>query len=125
MKTVLVIDDEFAIAELLEAVLAEHGYRVVTAANGRQGLDRLAELRPDLVLVDFMMPILDGPGMVRAMREDPTLRSVPIIVMSAVAEAAARDRLDGYAAFVQKPFRIARILQLAVSLIGKGDARTS
>lgn len=95
------------------------------AANGREGLDRLVEPRPDLVLADFMMPIHDGPGTVRAMREDPTLRGVPIIVTSAVGEEAARERLDGYAAFVQKPFRIARILQLAVSLIGTGDASMS
>jgi len=122
MKTVLVVDDEFAIVDLLEAVLTETGYQVATAANGRQGLERVAERRPDLVLVDVMMPILDGPGMVLAMRGIPALRDVPIIVMSAVSEAAVEKRIDGHAAFVQKPFRVSRVLELVASVLGKGDS---
>ncbi len=67
MVTVLVVEDEFAIAELLEMVLADEGYRVLMAANGRQGLQRLAEgPRPDLVISDYMMPILDGADMLQA-----------------------------------------------------------
>lgn len=69
MATILVVDDEFAIVDLLEMVLVDEGYHVLTAANGRQGLERLAgQPRPDLVLSDYMMPILDGAGMLRTMR---------------------------------------------------------
>ena len=69
MATVLIVEDEFAIAALLEMVLTDEGYRVLTAANGRQGLERLAEgPRPDLVISDYMMPVLDGAGLLRAMR---------------------------------------------------------
>ena len=71
MPTVLIVEDEFAIADLLEMVLTDEGYRVLHAANGRQGLERLAEgPRPDLVISDYMMPILDGAGMLKAMRDD-------------------------------------------------------
>ena len=69
LATVLVVEDEFAIADLLEMVLTDEGYRVLLAANGRQGLERLAEgPRPDLVISDYMMPVLDGAGLIQAMR---------------------------------------------------------
>ena len=59
---ILVVDDEFSVAEVLESVLADAGHEVITAINGRQGLERLGERPPDLVLLDFMMPIMDGSG---------------------------------------------------------------
>ncbi|MFC7556410.1 PleD family two-component system response regulator [Pseudoroseomonas wenyumeiae] len=80
--TVLIVEDEFAIADLLEMVLTDQGYRVVTAPNGRLGLQRLADgLRPDLVITDYMMPMLDGAGLLRAMRESEAERDIPCIVM--------------------------------------------
>jgi CheY-like chemotaxis protein len=119
MATVLVVDDEFAVAELLGMALADEGYRVLTAANGRQGLQRLAEgPRPDLVIADYMMPVLDGAGMLRAMRKAEAHRDIPCIVMSAVPEANVRERFDGYAAFVRKPFRIASVVRLVAAVLG-------
>ncbi len=119
MATVLIVEDEFAIADLLEMALTDEGYRVLTAANGRQGLDRLAAgPRPDLVITDYMMPVLDGAGMLRAMRATEAHRDVPCIVMSAVPEANVRERLGGYAAFVRKPFRIAAVVQLVATVLG-------
>jgi CheY-like chemotaxis protein len=80
MATVLIVEDEFAIADLLATVFADEGYRVLTAANGRQGLERLAEgPRPDLVMSDYMMPVLDGAGLLRAMRETEAHRDIPCI----------------------------------------------
>jgi CheY-like chemotaxis protein len=102
MATVLIVDDEFAIAGLLEMVLTDEGYCVVAAANGCQGLNRLAEgPRPDLVISDFMMPILAGAGLLRAMRESEAQRNIPCIVMSSMPEANVRERIGGYAAFVR------------------------
>ena len=119
MPTVLIVEDEFAIADLLEMALADEGYRVLTAANGRQGLERLAAgPRPDLVITDYMMPVLDGAGMLRAMRASEAHRGIPCIVMSAVPEANVRERLGGYAAFVRKPFRIAAVVQLVAAVLG-------
>jgi CheY-like chemotaxis protein len=65
---ILVVDDEFSIAEVVESILLDAGHEVVTAANGQQGLERLRDRLPDLVLVDFMMPIMDGPAMLEAMK---------------------------------------------------------
>ncbi len=63
----------------------------------------------DLVVIDFMMPLLDGAAMGRTMRSDPDLRNIPIIMTRAVAEAVVRERFDGYSAFLRKPFRIAAL----------------
>jgi CheY-like chemotaxis protein len=118
MATVLVVEDEFAIAALLEMVLTDEGHHVLTAANGRQGLERLAEgPRPDLVITDYMMPVLDGAGLLRAMREDEAQRDIPCIVMSSMPEANVRERTDGYAAFLRKPFDLAAVVQLVATIL--------
>ena len=118
MKTILVVEDEEAIASLVATVLEEEGYRVVTAANGREGLARLAESRPDLVLCDVMMPILDGREMYRAMRDDPAYRSIPVVLMSAGGESSVRG---ADAAFLAKPFDLDTLLNVLTPLIEEGS----
>lgn len=117
--TVLIVEDEFAIADLLEMVLADEGYRVVRAANGRQGLERLAEgPPPDLVISDFMMPVLDGAELVQAIRQSEGQRELPIIIISSMPEANVRARIDNYAAFVRKPFQIDALMRLVAAVLG-------
>jgi CheY-like chemotaxis protein len=118
VRTILVVDDEYGIVEVLVLALEDQGYRVLSAADGQEGLERLAEARPDLVMLDFMMPRMDGPAMAQAMRADPALRDVPIVMMSAVGEAPIRERFTDYTAFLRKPFRIQAALDLVASLIG-------
>jgi CheY-like chemotaxis protein len=118
MATVLIVEDEFAIVDLLEMALADQGYRVLTAANGHQGLERLvAGPRPDLVIADYMMPVLDGAGLLRAMRETETHRNIPCIIMSAMPEANVRERIVGFAAFVRKPFQLTAVVQLVATIV--------
>ena len=118
MPTVLIVEDEFAIADLLEMALNDEGYEVQHAADGRQGLERLAEgPRPDLVITDYMMPILDGAGLLKAMRDTEAHHDIPYIVMSAVPEANVRERITGYAAFVRKPFQLAAVVQLVARVL--------
>jgi CheY-like chemotaxis protein len=104
MATVLVVDDEFGIVDVLETILTDEGYRVLTACNGKQGLVRLAEQKPDVVLSDFMMPILGGDGMLRAMAAVPDYQRIPVIIMSSLGEDVIADKCDGYSAFLKKPF---------------------
>jgi CheY-like chemotaxis protein len=119
MATVLIVEDEFAIADLLEMVLTDEGYRVVLAANGRQGLERLAEgPRPDLVICDYMMPVLNGAGLLRAMQDSEAQRDIPCIVMSSIPEANVRERIAGYVAFVHKPFQLAAMVRLVAAVLG-------
>lgn len=116
MRTVLVVDDEFGTVEVLVAALEDAGYRALTAANGRRALERLEENKPDLVVSDFMMPLMDGAALVAAMRGNPSFRDIPVIMMSAAPEAALRKYLDGYEAFLRKPFRIPTLLGIIESV---------
>lgn len=125
MRTVLVVDDEFGTVEVLVAALEDAGYRAMTAANGRRALERLEENKPDLVISDFMMPLMDGAAMVAAMRANPSFHDIPVIMMSAAPEAALRKRLDGYEAFLRKPFRVPALLEIIASIFDRTDPQQS
>ncbi len=127
MTTVLVVDDEPLIAMALEAALEDAGYRVATAANGRQGLERLAEApRPDLVLLDMMMPVMNGPAMLAAMAADPELAGIPVVVLSSLPEEAIRARVgEGAAAVLLKPCTAEQVLGAIARALGRPrEART-
>jgi CheY-like chemotaxis protein len=119
MATVLVVDDEFGIAELFDAILTDEGHRVLTAINGRHGLEMLAQERPDLMFLDYMMPVMDGAAMLRAMAADPKLRAIQVVLMSSMPEATVAERCWGYVAFMRKPFRVTQVVALAERLLGK------
>ena len=119
MTTVLVVDDEALIAMAFEAMLEDAGYGVATAANGRQALERLAGApRPDLVLLDMMMPVMNGPAMLAAMAADPDLRGIPVIVLSSLPEEAIRDRAGGVAAILRKPYTAEQVLDAIARVLG-------
>lgn len=120
MTTILVIDDEFGIAATLEAIFGEEGYRVVTANNGRQALLRLAEAEapPDLILLNYMMPLLDGPGVLRALRAEPAFQNIPVVMMTALPESAITEDCAGYAAFLRKPFKGTEALKIITRILG-------
>ena len=111
VRTILIVEDEWAIADWLEVLLSESGFNVLTAGNGREALDVLARETPHLVLTDFMMPFLDGAGLIAAMRNDPKLKDIPVIVMTSVLENALHDRARGYRAYLRKPFREADLMR--------------
>ena len=119
MATVLVVDDEFGIVEVITAVLEEEGHRVIAAVNGRQGLERLREAAVDVVLLDFMMPILDGPGMLRTMQADTALRTVPVVIMTSLEEVRVRQACAGYAAYLHKPFLISHLPPLVDQVLAE------
>lgn len=122
MKKILIVDDEFDIVDVLGDVLTVEGYQVVTAANGREGLMRLRETLVDLVLLDCMMPVVDGPEMLRLMREDERLLNVPVVMMSA-AEMRRQVQALGCSAFLKKPFDLNTLLQTVARLVGNGGNR--
>ena len=120
MSLILVVDDEFSVAEVLQSVLADAGHEVVMAVNGQQGLELLGKRSPDLVLLDFMMPIMDGPAMLKAMREDRAYRKSPAVVMSSLPESAVSEVARGmYAAFLSKPFKLAAVTDLVKTVLGQ------
>lgn len=125
MKTILVIDDEYALVESLTDLLEEEGYRVVSALNGKDGLARVVKEAPDLIVSDFMMPIAaDGLELLKGVRALPAFRSVPVVMMSAsdMARMMGNRRLK-LSAFLYKPFQADELLGIVQRLIGKGESR--
>ncbi|GAB6876437.1 response regulator [Thermaerobacter litoralis] len=81
-RRVLVVDDVPAVRAFLQLALAEQGYQVVLAEDGRTALELAREVQPDLILLDWVMPRMDGAQVLRALRRDPQLSRVPVIVMT-------------------------------------------
>jgi CheY-like chemotaxis protein len=107
MSKLLIVDDEVAILEALTDILSVEGYEVATAANGAEGLKRASEERPDLILLDLMMPVMDGQEMLRRLKESPELRTIPVVVMS--AGRVTKAELQG-SRFLAKPFELDDLL---------------
>ncbi len=94
LPTILVVDDEPAIAEMLQDILEYEGYQVVTAGNGHEGLACVAAVRPQLVLSDVMMPGLDGRAFCRALQADPRYRGIPVVLMSAAGAGPVQQQFS-------------------------------
>lgn len=117
MKTILVVDDELSNAEVLSLILEEEGYRVFCASNGREGLDRVGDVRPDLVVLDFMMPVMNGAQMGRALRDSPATRHIKILMNSSLGEAPVRGHFGDYDHFLRKPYNIDQALEVIARLL--------
>jgi DNA-binding response OmpR family regulator len=102
--SVLIIDDEYGLADIVAEVLVERGYAVRIAINGRQGMEYMHTERPDIVVLDVMMPIMTGPEVLVAMRATKELRDVPVIIMSALLESIPKDEPRLFQAVLVKPF---------------------
>ena len=123
MQTVLVVDDEFGVAEVLQSILEDEGYRVVTAINGKQALTRLGEHTADVIMLDYMMPIMDGTQTLAAVRKDATFKSIPVIMMSSLEEAAVRETCTDYNSFLRKPFRAMAVVKLVAQLLEQASSK--
>jgi CheY-like chemotaxis protein len=119
VKTLLVVDDEFSLLQVMDAILTDSGFRVIAAINGRVALEQLANAKPDLVLLDYMMPVLDGPSVLRAMAAAAAWRDIPVVMMSSLPEAAVAEQCHGYAAFLRKPFSAAKVIETIRRILGE------
>ena len=115
--TVLVVDDEFTIVESLTDVLSFEGYQVVSAPNGAKALAAMEESKPSLILVDFMMPVMDGVQFVKRIRADHRYRELPIIMMTA-APAGLPKNEKPWDSLLVKPFELERLLSTIRTLLG-------
>ncbi len=118
MNTILIVDDEYLIADILGFALEDEGFLVVKASNGLKALEALKEKekRVQLVITDYMMPLLDGKELVRSMREDPDLSDLPVILMSG-AQANQGDP-ELFAAVFDKPFDMDGMIAKVRELLG-------
>ena len=106
-KRILIVDDEDDIREVAQVSLELVGqYDVMTASNGRAGIVSARTQRPDAILLDVMMPGLDGPATLAELKADPLTRDIPVVFLTAKTQAAERTRLSelGAAGILVKPF---------------------
>jgi CheY-like chemotaxis protein len=120
LKTVLVVDDEPVLRTIVREILHEEGYAVIEAADGRVMLEIMARERPDLVLMDVMMPGIDGREAYRQLRSRPEHRDVPVVLMSAGLRPIRLD--PSIAGFMAKPFDLTQLVELVARLIGHPHA---
>ena len=110
MAQVLVVDDQVYIAAALEGILSNHGLEVVTATNGRQALERVARRTPDLILMDLMMPVMDGVELCHRLQADAATQRIPIVVASVLYQLPRS--LEGRVKhFLHKPISIDELLR--------------
>ncbi|MCI0570495.1 MAG: response regulator [Myxococcaceae bacterium] len=110
--TVLVVDDDPDILDALSEILEGEGFAVRRAKNGKEALERLAPDPPQLVLLDLMMPVMDGWEFAQRMRDVPEAIGVPIIVLSADRNVGPKAREIGAVGHLAKPFELNDLLAL-------------
>jgi two-component system, OmpR family, alkaline phosphatase synthesis response regulator PhoP len=105
-KKILAVDDEKHIVRLVQVNLQRHGDEVHTAYDGREALEKVREVKPDLIVLDVMMPHLDGFGVLRRLKADPETRDIPVIMLTAKAQDADvfRGWQQGVDSYLTKPF---------------------
>jgi two-component system chemotaxis response regulator CheY len=114
-RTVLVVDDDPGVLEVLELALTAEGYDVILAHDGREALEHVVSSRPHLMVVDLMMPIMDGWQFVRECRKRDICDKTPVIILSAARNLDQAARELGAQAVVSKPFNLDDLLDLVAS----------
>ena len=119
-KKILIVDDEQNIAISVEFLMHHEGFEVVVAHDGEEGLAQIRAHRPDLVLLDVMMPKLNGFEVCKAVRADPTLAGVRILMLTAKGRAAEIDKgiSLGADAYISKPFATRELVAKVKELLG-------
>ncbi|MFN8401891.1 MAG: PAS domain S-box protein [Anaerolineales bacterium] len=123
---ILLVEDTESVTMLVSDYLKKHGYKVLTAQDGFEGLDRIREVKPDLILMDVMMPEMDGIETTRRIREQVEMKNVPIIALTALAMAGDRERCleAGMNDYLSKPVKLKELLNLIEHYLKSGKEGT-
>jgi two-component system alkaline phosphatase synthesis response regulator PhoP len=120
-KKIMVVDDEPYIARVIKFKLEQEGYTVISANDGITGLNKIKEEKPDLVLLDVMMPGMSGYEVCQKIKGDAELAGIPVVILT--AKGQERDREQGFSMgasdYITKPFSPNRLLELVKSIIGE------
>ncbi|RMG99425.1 MAG: response regulator [Chloroflexi bacterium] len=129
LKKVVCIEDELEMIELVKLILGRNKFEVIGAVGGQEGLNKIAEVKPDLVLLDLMMPEMDGWEVYQKMKASEEMRDIPVIVVTAKAQSIDRvlglhiARVDDY---ITKPFGPQELLESVERVIrNRNKAKSS
>jgi len=106
MKKIFVVDDEVTVLEYVKTALQNLDYQIFCADNAEEGIKRITEEKPDLILLDIMLPDMDGISVCRKLRSGPVTKDIPIIILTSLSDAATIQNAFFYGAadFMPKPF---------------------
>ncbi|MFO0887781.1 MAG: response regulator [Isosphaeraceae bacterium] len=116
MNEILIVDDEFDLTSTIKAILRNHGYRVDSCSTGQEALDCIRAKRPDLVLLDVMIPLGSGYDVLDRLRLLPEFADLPVILMNSVPPPAGRPVT--WQAFLKKPLSVGNLLATVDGLLG-------
>ena len=128
LKKVVCIEDELEMIELVKLILDRNNFKVTGAVGGQEGLDKIGEIKPDLVLLDLMMPEMDGWEVYQKMKASEDMRDIPVIVVTAKAQSIDRvlglhiARVDDY---ITKPFGPQELLDSINRVLNKRQETAS
>jgi len=104
-KKILVIDDENTSLRLIQALLAKKGHQVIIATDGDEGLDKAQKEKPDLIILDIVMPRITGGTLIKQMQRVPELKSIPVVIVTSHGTIGATFVGKGAKDYIQKPFK--------------------
>jgi two-component system alkaline phosphatase synthesis response regulator PhoP len=118
---ILIVDDEVHLARILQFTLEHVGYKVITAHDGKEAIDKARDERPDLVILDLMLPIIDGYKVCNILKDNEESRRIPIIILS--ARDLSREQIDeaiNADYFMEKPFNTDNLISTISDLLSDG-----
>ena len=121
-RTVMIVEDEPAIRGLLSMTLEQEDYRVETAADGREALEKVRDHPPDAMLVDLVIPVMDGWSLIDTLEADATVGEIPVVAVSATNRYVAVGEHHVFA-FLSKPFDVETLLMVLSDAIIEHEAR--
>ncbi len=119
-RKILVVEDDLDILRLVTFSLEKSGYEVLTAVNGKEGLEKATNDRPDIILLDLMMPFMGGAEMLERLKEIPDMKDVPVIILTARCDQQniAAIRAYGVSDYVTKPFGPTELMEKIENTLG-------
>ena len=123
-KKVLVVEDNELNMKLFRDLLEAHGYQTSGTSNGFEALDLVRKLRPDLILMDIQLPQVSGLEVTRWIKDDPELRAIPVVAVTAFAMKGDEERIrqGGCEAYISKPISVLAFLETVRRFIGQGKS---
>jgi len=127
MTKILIAEDNAVNRELLRELLEMRGYTVVEACEGEEALRKIEQTQPDLLLLDIGMPVLDGFGVMRKIRENPRFASLPVVAVTAYAMQGDQEKIlnSGFNGYLSKPVNSRALAEELERLLGKRENRDS
>jgi DNA-binding response OmpR family regulator len=118
-KKIVLIDDEPELVKAVEVRLKSIGYDVALTYDGQAGIDKVKEIKPDLIILDLLMPIMDGYSVAKELKDDPEIKQIPIIILTASQREDLKTKCKelGVASFLMKPFETNDLLNMVKAIL--------